>query len=143
MSICKENAKQIREIETKIAKYIFKSYIKDKCNISQKEFMSKLFFISKGIISQEELLKDELKLLDKATNEYNSYPDKYIANKKTVFGYPNNLRCNHIIYKNHKFTRCSNKIDEENGGDMFCLHHWDSDNPYDKDYQNLVKKLKT
>ena len=141
MSVCKENAKQIRVIETKIAKYIFNSYIKEKCKISQAEFMSKLFFKSQGVITQEELLKDELKLLDKATEEYDSHPEKYINNKKTVFGYPDEYRCHHIIYKKHKFTRCKNKVDEENGGDMFCLHHWDSENPYEKEYQKLVDKI--
>lgn len=141
MSVCKRNAKSIREIETKIAKYIFNSYIKGKCDISQTDFMSKLFFKSKGVISQTALLKEELDLIDKATKDYILHPDKYINNKKTVYGYPDEFRCNHIIYKKHKFTRCKNKIDEENGGDTFCLHHWDSENPYETDYQNLVDKL--
>lgn len=141
MSVCKDNAKQIRVIETKIAKYIFNSYIKEKSDVSQVDFMSKIFLKSKGVISQTELLKDELTLVDKASEEYDTHPDRYIKNKKTVYGYPDEYRCHHIIYKKHKFTRCSNKIDEENGGDMFCLQHWDSENPYETEYQTLIDKI--
>lgn len=141
MSVCKENAKQIRAIETKIAKYIFNSYIKGNSDISQKIYMSKIFFKSKGVISQEELLKDELYIINKATEEYISYPEKYITNKRTVYGYPEGIRCHHIIYKKHKFTRCSKKIDEDNNGYIFCLQHYDSENSYESSYKNLVDKL--
>ena len=162
MSVCKENANQVRAIERKIAKYIFKTYIKGKnlnegnngekrdndknketltITVSEKEFMSKIFFKSRGLITQTDYLTEELNNIAKADEEYLNYPEKYENRKKTVYGYPDDLRCQHIIYNRHKFTRCNNKVDEENGGDVFCLQHWDSENPYETNYKDLVDKL--
>lgn len=149
MSICKDNANQIRGVETKMARYIFNSYIKGKkiqVNekgklVTSKEFMAKIFLKSNGLITQSDLLKEELTNISKADKDYLLNPDKYINTKKTPYGYPDEFRCHHIIYKKHKFTRCSNKIDEENGGDMYCLQHWDSTNPYEDEYNKLVDNM--
>jgi len=149
MSICKDNAKQIRGVETKVAKYIFNSYIKgnnitfngEEKQLTSKEFMSKLFLKSNGLITQYELLKEEIDNISKADEDYLSNPDKYEKTQKTTYGYPDEYRCHHIIYKKHKFIRCCNKIDEENGGDMFCIYHWDSINPYEDEYNKLVNTL--
>jgi|TARA_Y100000389_G_C17347392_1_gene456566 hypothetical protein len=150
MSICKENAKQIRKIETTVTKYIFNSYIKgkniiingDEKQLTSKEFMDKIFLKSNGLITQDELLKEEIDNISKADEDYLLNLDKYKKTHKTVYGYPNEFRCHHIIYKKNKFIRCSNKIDEENGGDMFCIQHWDSINPYEDEYNKLVNTLK-
>lgn len=149
MSTCKDNSRQIREIETKIARYIFNSYIKGKKSqvneeeklVTSKEFMAKIFLKSNGLITQEESLKDELTNISKANEDYLLNSDKYQKTRKTIYGYPDDFRCHHIIYKKHKFTRCNNKIDEENGGDMYCLQHWDSTNPYENEYNKLIDNM--
>ena len=149
MNTCRDNSSQIRQIETKVARYIFNSYIKGKKIqfneqeklVTSKEFMAKIFLKSNGLVTQSELLKEELTNISKANKDYLLNPDNYQKTKKTPFGYPDEFRCHHIIYKKHKFTRCSNKIDEENGGDMYCLQHWDSTNPYENEYNKLVDNI--
>ena len=62
---------------------------------------------------------------------------KLLNDNNKKYDYGPTLILEHI-YKKHKFIRCCNKIDEENGGEMFCIYHWDSINPYEDEYNKLV-----
>ena len=148
MNICKDNSNQIRGVETKMARYIFNSYIKGKKYrlmkkkklVTSKEFMAKIFLKSSGLITQSNLLKEELTNISKVDNDYLLNPDKYKNTKKTHMVIQMNFVVIISFIKKHKFTRCSNKIDEENGGDMYC-QHWDSTNPYEDEYNKLVDNM--
>lgn len=149
MSICKNNATQIRKIETKMATYIFNNYIKNTNtnstnstnSITKKQFMDRIFIHSKGLITQTELLQNEIDNIKKANEEYNLYPEKYIQNKKTIYGYPEEYRCNFIIYNKNKFTRCCNKINDNTHNEIYCSLHWDIENKYYDIYTQLIDNL--
>jgi hypothetical protein len=149
MCSIKDNAKQIRIIETKIARYIFNTYIKteimaddlDNSRIQKSIFMNKIFLKSKGIITQDELLKDELAEISKANKEYNLNLDRYKNNKRTVFGYPDEYRCQYILYNKHKFMRCKQKINTDSG--IHCALHSESINKYKDDYNKCIVALQT
>ena len=139
---------EIQRLERLVLKHIYDTYLntidddedQEQDNVQQNKgietqdvFIQKFTRRYQAPISQEELIKQELYKAEQSNIEYDKYGDE-----KTIYGYPDALRCQYIIFKGNKLKRCSNKIKE----DHFCYSHIGKENPFHKKYQDLIKNFK-
>ena len=162
---------QLNGVERTFGDYLFYKYIKPNINLDglnekekydkikdEKEKFNKEYFLTKPqTISQEQQIINEINDIKQANKIYET--DEKYSNKiiKTVYGYPDRYRCEYIMVKNHKLTRCKCKVlkDKEIDTDMTasineinddlhlykCSKHINSDNKYSNEYYELVKKV--
>ena len=86
-------------------------------------------------------MKREIKDIQYATDLYEDAPEDYPSGQ-TEYGYPDCLRCNHIIWKKNRLHRCQKRIKETNDNIEFCSIHMDSDNNYEDEYTKIYSKIK-
>jgi len=91
----------------------------------------------KGIIKQDELLKDDLKKLKQADIDYNKKPLLFKKHKNN--SYPDSKRCSYIRKYKNKLVRCKNSI--INDDEDICFQHEDSPNMYWDNYIELLEKI--
>lgn len=147
----------IESFETKFAHHIIKKYIlasastdiktgiNDESNVklTMDGVMSQIFNDrKKQTLSPKEVLQQEYDEIVKADNEYNENIDKYPTGL-TPYGYPNELRCNFIIYSRHRFERCSCKINDDCDEGMYCVRHMTEDNIYASEYELQLMDLES
>ena len=144
------------KIERDMAKYLFKKYLvppntpetKDQIRARRGIFLQELFPTRLETIEQSEELLVELDNIQQATAEYTRCPDDYPTGR-TQWGYPDSLRCNHISYVRHRFTRCACKISISTSTTVstslqnrnFCVKHLAEDNPHLPEYSRLVNAI--
>ena len=108
---------ELSKIERDIAKYLFRKYLvppntpetKEQIRSRREIFIQELFPTRPETIQQDDELVSELDEIARATEEYTRCPDDYPTGR-TQWGYPDSLRCKHISYVKHRFTRCACKI---------------------------------
>jgi hypothetical protein len=129
---------ELGKIERDMAKYLFKKYLipantfetREQIRTRREIFLQELFPTRPETIEQSDELTMELDNIQQATAEYARCPDDYPTGR-TQWGYPDSLRCNHISYTRHRFTRCACKIKplSNTGGSavlldqLFCAKH--------------------
>ena len=91
----------------------------------------------KGIIKQEDQLKDDLKKIKQADIAYNKKP--LLFKKCKTNSYPDSKRCTYIRNYKNKLIRCKNNIINDN--EDICFKHEDSPNIYWDSYIELLEKL--
>ena len=91
----------------------------------------------KGIIKQEDQLKDDLKKMKQADIAYNKKP--LLFKKSKTNSYPDSKRCTYIRNYKNKLIRCKNNI--INDDEDICFKHEDSPNIYWDSYIELLEKL--
>lgn len=147
---------ELGKIERDMAKYLFKKYLVPANTLETREqirarreiFLQELFPTRPETIEQSDELQVELDNIQQATTEYARCPDDY-PNGRTQWGYPDALRCNHISYTRHRFTRCCCKITSlsntaANSGTLsyqFCAKHLGEDNPNLAEYQRIANAI--
>ena len=91
----------------------------------------------KNIITQDELLKQDLENMNIADKEYSL--KKSLFNRKNYDSYPDEKRCSYIRKIKHKLIRCKNSImnDDE---DVCCIHE-DTPNIYWDMYNEYLEKM--
>lgn len=140
----------IVQIERDLAKYLFRKYLvpsnttETKVEICARReiFLQGLFPTRPEIIEQTDELTDELDAIARATEEYARCPDDYPTGR-TQWGYPDSLRCKHISYVRHRFTRCACKINMAvaNQSRPFCVKHLSEDNLHNTEYLKLASAI--
>ena len=135
------------KIERDMAKYLFRKYLvppntpETTAQISARRevFLQALFPTRPETIEQDDELDFELDEIARATEEYAKCPDDYPTGR-TQWGYPDSLRCKHISYVRHRFTRCACKINiaVANQSRPFCVKHLAEDNPHQPEYLRLA-----
>jgi len=143
---------EINQIEKALAKYLFRKYLvppntletKDEIRARREIFLQGLFPTRPETIEQSDELIDELDNITRATEEYARCPDDYPTGR-TQWGYPDSLRCKHICYVRHRFTRCACKINMAvaNQSRPFCVKHLAEDNPHVTEYSRLASAINT
>lgn len=141
---------EISQIERNLAKYLFRKYLvppasqetKDEISARREIFLQGLFPTRPETIEQTNELADELDAIARATEEYARCPDDYPTGR-TQWGYPDSLRCKHISYVRHRFTRCACKINMAvaNQSRPFCVKHLAEDNPHALEYSRLASAI--
>lgn len=155
-STVKSLTRELGKIERNMAKYLFKKYLvpantqetKEQIRSRREIFLQELFPTRPETIEQSDELQVELDNIQQATTEYARCPDDY-PNGRTQWGYPDSLRCNHISYTRHRFTRCACKITQLSNtaastwslGQQFCAKHLGEDNPHLAEYQRLASAI--
>ena len=134
----------LQKQEKQYATYLFKKYILPTLDPSTatreyNKYMGQLFIKRKSVISQLDFIKEDCETIDKADSLYNANPEHY-PNHKTVYGYPDEYRCNYIIQHMHKLIRCRKKIIIEHGNNL-CNTHCSLDNTYLAEYELMCSKL--
>ena len=146
---------ELCKIQRDMCKYLFKKYLVPTNTLETKEqirarreiFLQELFPTRPETIEQSDELVVELDNIQRATAEYERCPDDYPTGR-TQWGYPDSLRCNHISYVRHRFTRCACKItplcNTINIGleaRQFCAKHFGEDNPHLAEYQRFANSI--
>ena len=153
--------KSFKGLEMYVARYIYKKYLENvetKDNIKYPKYSSKIIdnynfkvyldtiFITQRpkIITQEELLKEEINEIELADEKYNELKEKSKKEitsesrfpRKETSSYPDTMRCTFIIKKKNKYKRCGNKIftDEMDT----CKKHANQPNIYYDKYCELL-----
>jgi hypothetical protein len=137
-------------LERKILVYIYQKYIKEKKDTLEKgntlekkekkdtlekEFINSILKPRKPrLISQDSIIRKDIKAIIMASDAYQDTPEDYPSGL-TEYGYPDSLRCNHIIWRKNNFHRCQKKVFETDDSMDYCKCHQDMDNPYDTDYR--------
>lgn len=130
-------------VENKIMQYMYNKYFKEL--IPYSEFKKTIFGLKrKRIVSQYDLLSEEMNDLEKADEEFVTHGngDSSLKNLKTKYGYPSHLRCQYIINKNNNLVRCKNKI--INGDERYdtCNEHNSEPNVYYDEYCRLIEEYR-
>ncbi len=145
---------ELTKIERDMAKYLFHKYLvppntpetKDQIRARREIFLQELFPTRPETIEQTDELDAELDDISQATAEYARCPDDYPTGR-TQWGYPDSLRCNHISYVRHRFTRCACKISTAARTQQslqtrpFCVKHLAEDNPHLPEYNRLASAI--
>ena len=143
---------ELSKIERDMAKYLFRKYLvppntpetKKQIRSRREIFIQELFPTRPETIEQDDELVSELDEIARATEEYTRCPDDYPTGR-TQWGYPDSLRCKHISYVKHRFTRCACKISTmpTSNPRPFCTKHFGDDNPHAAEYNTLVAAQST
>ena len=138
---------ELGKMERDMAKYLFRKYLvppntpetKEQIRARREIFIQELFPTRPETIEQDDELVSELDALERATEEYTRCADDYPTGR-TQWGYPDSLRCKHISYIKHRFSRCACKISTTPTSNPrpFCTKHFAVDNPYEAEYDTLV-----
>ena len=144
---------EFARIERDMAKYLFRKYLvlpntqetTAEIKARREIFLQELFPTRPETIEQSDELTVELDNIQQATTEYARCPDDY-STGRTQWGYPDSLRCHHISYVRHRFTRCACKISITTGTSAspslqnrpFCVKHLGEDNPHLPEYTRLA-----
>ena len=138
--------KSLNRIENYTAKYIFNKYI---CNatdennkdesISYKEFTDTIFGLErKAIITQEEVLNEDLDNMDLADKVFDKAPEKF--KRREYDSLPDVKRCTFIRKHKNKYIRCAMSITDDDNDDYndVCYKHKSSINMYWENYCKLI-----
>ena len=145
---------ELGKIERDMAKYLFRKYLvppntpetKEQIRARREIFLQELFPTRPETVEQSDELEDELDDILQATAEYARCPDDYPTGR-TQWGYPDSLRCNHISYVRHRFTRCACKISQHGITSLslqsrpYCVKHLAEDNPHLPEYSKLANAI--
>ena len=141
---------EIGRIERDVAKYLFRKYLvppdtqetTEQISARREIFLQELFPTRPETIEQTDELDLELDDIARATEEYTRCPDDYPTGR-TQWGYPDSLRCKHISYVRHRFTRCACKINiaVANQTRPFCVKHLSEDNPHESEYSRIISGI--
>ena len=133
----------ISVIENEIMHYMYNKYFKEV--LPYNEFKKTIFGLKrKRIVQQYDLLGEDITDLEKADEEFavRGNGDISLKNYRSKYGYPNHLRCHHIINRNNNLVRCKNKIID--GDDRYdtCSEHNSEANVYYDEYCRLIEEYK-
>ncbi len=141
---------ELGRIERDVAKYLFRKYLvppdtqetTDQIAARREIFLQELFPTRPETIEQDDELDTELDDIARATEEYARCPDDYPTGR-TQWGYPDSLRCKHISYVRHRFTRCACKINMAvaNQSRPFCVKHLGENNPHESEYARVASAI--
>jgi hypothetical protein len=157
----------INSIEMRFGNYLFDKYVKVKLdkgdikvdkgdikvdnkleskkeiNVMYEKFKKKFYYKKKNLITQNEIIKKDIYDITNANNLYSKYNDvKENMDGKTLYGYPDKMRCNYIRMDKHKMQRCKNKISKDDIYDLMCCKHVNLENIYRENYYKLYNKIK-
>ncbi len=136
------------QYEKDMATYLFNKYLvledtkETKSQIAARRhlFMQEFFPTRSEFIDADETLRKEIMDIQNATEEYARCADDY-PNGRTLTGYPDSLRCKHIIYSKHRFSRCAHKVHKYINNVHFCPAHLGQENVYYAEYISQVNRL--
>ena len=115
---------------------------KNKVNITELELMNQILKSNKPrILTQEEMMKREIKDIEYASDLYEDSPEDYKTGL-TEYGYPDSLRCNFILWRKNRFHRCQKRIKETDDNIDYCSIHMHEDNEYEDEYMKIYTKLR-
>ena len=138
-------AKNINLIENGTAKYIFNKYIRNKKkpdasndDITYEEFLDTIInkLRSSNVISQEQIIKEDIKKLELANEDYEQHN---IVDFSKNGSFPDVLRCTYIRKYKNKYSRCNNKIMDDDSD--ICYIHQYYENIYYDQYNELFEKI--
>ncbi len=135
-------AAMVHRLETQVANQIYAKYFAEQpiaCN-DKSEFMDTVMPHKVGKLSQDDMVREELETIALADECYTDDPDLY-PDKRTEYGYPDQFRCNFIIYRRNRFGRCSNVISKEDPDDMYCCKHSSEYCEYADEYAAIKERL--
>lgn len=132
----------VHRLETQVANQIYAKYFAEQVNIcgGKTEFMDKIMPHKVGKLSQDDMVREELETIALADECYADDPELY-PDKRTEYGYPDQFRCNFIIYRRNRFGRCSNVISKEDPDDMYCCKHSSEYCEYADEYAAIKERL--
>jgi len=132
----------VHRLETQLANQIYDKYFTElhKTNSDKSEFMDKIMPHKVGKLSQDDTVREELETIARADECYEDDPDLY-PDKRTEYGYPDQFRCNFIIYRRNRFSRCSNVISKEDPDDLYCCKHSSEYCEYADAYAKIKERL--
>ena len=145
--------KSLNKVENYTAKYIFNKYI---CNATNgdkkdvpikykeyKEYMDNIFGLErKGIITQDEILNEDLDNMDLADKVFDKDPKNF--KRREYESLPDVKRCTFIRKHKNKYIRCAMSIDDDNdynddsNYNDLCYKHESSVNMYWDNYCSLL-----
>jgi hypothetical protein len=116
---------------------------KNKVFITELQLMNQILKSNKPrILTQEQMMKREIKDIEYASDLYEDSPEDYKTGL-TEYGYPDSLRCNFILWRKNRFHRCQKRIKETDDNIDFCCIHLDEDNIYEDEYMKIYTKFRT
>jgi hypothetical protein len=145
--------KSLNKVENYTAKYIFNKYI---CNANDgdkkdvpikykeyKEYMDNIFGLErKGIITQDEILNEDLDNMDLADKVFDKDPENF--KRREYESLPDVKRCTFIRKHKNKYIRCAMSIDDNNDDNDdntdVCYKHESSINMYWDNYSKLLQE---
>jgi len=130
---------KFHHLEKKVVGYIHSKYIgkNDDGEISLKEFSQSILKpLKPRIVSQDTFIRKDIKAIIMASDIYQETPEDYKTGL-TEYGYPDNLRCHHILWRKNNFHRCQKKVFETDDSMEYCKCHQDEPNQYETDYRKL------
>jgi len=142
-TVTKNNVETIdkNKIET-IDKNKIETIDKNKVYITESQLMNQILKSNKlRILTQEQMMKREIKDIEYASDLYEDSPEDYKTGL-TEYGYPDSLRCNFILWRKNRFHRCQKRIKETDDNIDFCCIHLDEDNIYEDEYMKIYIKLR-
>ena len=132
----------VHRLETQVANQIYDKYFKAlsaTCG-NREEFMDKIMPHKVGKLAQDDIVREELETIARADECYEDDPELY-PDKRTEYGYPDQFRCNFIIYRRNRFSRCSNVISKEDPDDLYCCKHSSEYCEYTAAYADIKARL--
>jgi hypothetical protein len=136
----------VHRLETQLANQIYTKYFTGLDTqttltlVDKSEFMDKIMPHKVGKLSQDDTVREELETIARADECYEDDPDLY-PDKRTEYGYPDQFRCNFIIYRRNRFSRCSNVISKEDPDDLYCCKHSSEYCEYADAYAKIKERL--
>lgn len=134
----------VHRLETQVANQIYAKYFaRQSSGCDDKAvFMDTVMPHKVGKLSQDDMVREELKTIALADECYTDNPELY-PDKRTEYGYPDQFRCNFITYRRNRFGRCSNVISKEDPDNMYCCKHSSEYCEYADEYAAIRERLET
>jgi hypothetical protein len=141
--------KSLNKVENCTAKYIFNKYICDATNGDKKDepvkykeykdYMNNIFGLErKGIITQDEILNEDLDNMDIADKVFDKDPKNF--KRREYESLPDVKRCTFIRKHKNKYIRCAMSITDDDDSDV-CYKHESSINMYWENYCRLINVI--
>ena len=132
----------VHRLETQVANQIYTKYFAELSATygDKTDFMDKIMPHKVGKLTQDDIVREELDAIAHADECYEDDPDLY-PDKRTEYGYPDQFRCNFIIYRRNRFNRCSNVISKEDPDDLYCCKHSSEYCEYAGEYETIKERL--
>ncbi len=150
----------IERVEKSVIKYIYLKYIQDlplsevlveSVNLdvkrtnkilnkdAYKNYSKNILTLKRkcNIIDQKELIREDMELMAISDKAYESNPREFKASNFDIL--PDILRCSFIRKHHHRFSRCRNRISNDDSD--VCKKHEESENIYLDAYNELLEKL--
>lgn len=134
----------VHQLETLVVTQIYNKYFSDfsaTCG-DRSEFIDKIIPHKVGKLSQDDIVLEELETISRADECYADDPELY-PDKRTEYGYPDQFRCNYIIYRRNRFNRCSNMISKDDPDNLYCCKHSSEYCEYADSYNQIKERLAT